>query len=67
MTVHINNEAHHFSSAVSLEEALIQLSLHQSPGIAVAINEEVVPKQDWNKRQLNDQDELLIITATQGG
>lgn len=36
-------------------------------GIALAINEEVIPKSLWAKTQINQNDNILIITATQGG
>lgn len=55
------------ANSISLQTALTQLNLYQAQGIAVAINEEVIPKQHWAKQELKDQDEVLIITATQGG
>jgi sulfur carrier protein len=67
MTIHINKEAHELSDNTSLQEALSQFQLQQTTGIAVAINEEVIPKQYWKERELKDQDQVLIITATQGG
>jgi thiamine biosynthesis protein ThiS len=36
-------------------------------GIAVALNNRIVPQTDWVKTFLKDQDSILIITATQGG
>jgi len=36
-------------------------------GIAVALNEQVIPKNDWSKTLLKDQDSILIIIASQGG
>ncbi|MCF0070685.1 sulfur carrier protein ThiS [Dyadobacter sp. CY261] len=36
-------------------------------GIAVAINQSVVPKSDWHTRQLSPNDQITLITATQGG
>lgn len=41
--------------------------LYQERGIAVAINSEIFPKSEWNHYQVKDQDNILIITATQGG
>lgn len=37
------------------------------PGIAVAVNEEVVPRDDWPRRPLADGDAVEIVTAVQGG
>jgi sulfur carrier protein len=36
-------------------------------GIAIAVNEEVVPKQTWEEVRLRRGDRVEIITARQGG
>ena len=36
-------------------------------GIAVAINETVVPKSQWTSTLLQENDKVLIIKASQGG
>lgn len=41
--------------------------LYHESGIAVAINNEILPKQSWSSYQVRDNDNILIITATQGG
>jgi len=38
-----------------------------SDGIAVAVNETVVSKTQWSDFHLKENDQILIITATQGG
>ena len=38
-----------------------------SPGLAVAVNQEVIPKSNWNGTTIMDGDTILIIKATQGG
>jgi sulfur carrier protein len=49
-------------------EALIHLEARgKSKGIAVAVNNQVIPKTDWGNTILQDKDSVLIITATQGG
>lgn len=67
MTVKINDEIHHFPTSLSVEATLREMNKWVESGIAVAINEEVIPKSKWQEVLLNDQDELLIVTATQGG
>ncbi|SMD31701.1 sulfur carrier protein [Reichenbachiella faecimaris] len=41
--------------------------LYHESGIAVAINEEILPRTIWEQYQVQDNDNILIITATQGG
>ncbi len=50
-----------------LEEVLINLSLSNKKGMAVAVNTEVVSKNKWVEYYLKENDELIIIEAAQGG
>jgi sulfur carrier protein len=36
-------------------------------GIAIALNNRIIPQSFWAETLLNDKDSILIITATQGG
>lgn len=51
----------------SLGDLLLSENLIKGNGIAVALNNKVVPKDNWNSTLLNSNDTILIITATQGG
>ena len=59
--------------ALTLEQnsTLIQLlelnQLSNKKGIAVAVNNVVISKQQWSMYTLNENDKVTIITATQGG
>lgn len=49
---------------------LIGLTRHlklPESGIAIAINEEIIPKARWEKQFIKAADKVLIITASQGG
>jgi len=37
------------------------------PGIAVAINDEIVPRGEWARRRLQPGDRVEIVGAVQGG
>lgn len=50
-----------------LNQLLQALDLLESKGIAIAVNNKVVPKTNWNTFQLNENDTITIIRATQGG
>ena len=39
----------------------------RSAGMAVAVNKKVIPKEAWETTLLNDQDDVLLIRASQGG
>jgi sulfur carrier protein len=52
--------------ATSLPELLVELS-HQGAHIAIAVNEEVVPRASWAKQALREGDAIEILTPRQGG
>ncbi len=51
---------------ISVEELLRHQNIAEK-GIAVAINEEILFRDSWATTRLKDQDDILIIQATQGG
>jgi sulfur carrier protein len=44
-----------------------ELDSAEPRGVAVAVNDIVVPKQKWNKTTLKDNDAVEIVKAVQGG
>jgi sulfur carrier protein len=49
-------------------EALLAIELPgKKKGIAVALNNRIIPLSIWAETILNNNDSVLIITATQGG
>ncbi|MGB0522205.1 MAG: sulfur carrier protein ThiS [Flammeovirgaceae bacterium] len=67
MEVIVNDKPHQTAEKINIQELLNQLNLPSQQGIAVAINQAIVPKSEWEHIQLSDQDKIMIITATQGG
>lgn len=66
MNITVNNKSHFLQENTVLSKLLEILTI-SSDGIAVAINEEVIPKEDWKTTNLENNDTILIIQATQGG
>jgi len=66
MEIFINNEAFQTQEDI-LIDVLSTNGLSDQKGIAVAVNNAVVPRANWNAHQLKDQDKITIIKATQGG
>lgn len=66
MKLIVNNKPEEYSLE-HLNQLLQALDLLESKGIAVAVNNKVVPKANWNTFQLNENDTITIIRATQGG
>ncbi|PCJ87292.1 MAG: thiamine biosynthesis protein ThiS [Flavobacteriales bacterium] len=67
MTVLVNNEPRPLDSGTMLQNLLQEIDIAEQKGFAVAVNNEVIPKTNWDTHSLQENDNILIITATQGG
>ena len=63
----LNGEHFPIESGLTVTSLLQNQSIEADSGIAVAINSEVVPKTQWETQSIQPNDQVLIITATQGG
>jgi sulfur carrier protein len=66
MNISVNNSTQEISENTSILALLLLLNRHQN-GIAVAINEEIIPKSLWKEKLLSENDAVLIVQSTQGG
>jgi sulfur carrier protein len=67
MEVIINHNKTDLLEASSLLYLLQTQDLSEKKGIAVAVNNKVVPKARWKSHVLKQNDMITIIKATQGG
>tara|TARA_B110000438_G_scaffold171599_1_gene163962 strand:- start:618 stop:821 length:204 start_codon:yes stop_codon:yes gene_type:complete len=67
VNITVNDEAREVSEGCDLDEALSTLGFSSTNGCAVALNEEVISKENWVSRKLTNGDRILIVQATQGG
>lgn len=66
MNVVVNGEARELSDGATV--AVLVDELGRSPkGMAVAVNEEVVPRSTWSDVELRGGDRVEVLTASQGG
>ncbi|MDX2469687.1 MAG: sulfur carrier protein ThiS [SAR324 cluster bacterium] len=61
------NDKKEETQAETLDQLMVDLGLASTKAIALALNDEVVPKKDWAEVQLKQSDRILIIRPTQGG
>lgn len=66
MKVTVNNNAVEVSEECSLE-ALIEKTRYHEYKLAVAVNNQIIPKHQWNDTMLRDGDSIIIIKAVSGG
>ena len=68
ITVVINGEEASFPSEPTVAVILESRGVDRSRrGIAVAVNDQVVRRDDWGKTVIRGDDRIEIIQATQGG
>jgi len=65
----LNGASSTVASDASVADVLRGMNLDPTKpkGIAVAVNDEVVPKSAWQGRQIQEKDRVEVITARQGG
>lgn len=65
----LNGERHAVARGSTVAELLREMDLDPSrpKGIAVAVNDEVVPRGAWSSHEIREDDRVEVITALQGG
>lgn len=66
MIIKVNESPREISNTISLQELINELQISTN-GIAIAINNSVIKKEDWLSYLLQENDNVLIIRSTQGG
>ena len=67
MELIVNNKTENLQAGNKLSQMLLQLNLLDKRGIAVAVNNAVISKPDWEQFELKENDKITIIRPTQGG
>ena len=67
MKLMINGEPRQLGGVQTLAELLDALDVPSKKGVAVAVNDAVVPRGKWAEEAVEEGDRIEIIRATQGG
>lgn len=67
MEIQLNHQVKEIAPGASVQQLLNEVVGEKQNGIAVAINNTVVPKRHWAQHFIQESDNILIIKATQGG
>ena len=67
MEISINQQPTEIPEKFSVEQLLFSLFADSKKGIAIAVNQAIVPKTEWPIRILLPEDKITLIKATQGG
>ena len=66
LEIELNGEPFHVQAGQSLDALVRQLGIGNQ-AVALAVNRQVVPRQQWNERLLARQDKVDIVRAIGGG
>lgn len=68
MNLIINGQTKSFQTQdLTIRQMLKHLDITLQKGVAVALNNAVIPQSQWETYALSDGDHLEVIRATQGG
>lgn len=68
MKIRINNVDHVIAKDdVALTEVIAILKLNSNKGLAMAIDNKVISKKEWDSTLLKEGNSITVIKATQGG
>ncbi|MCA6222702.1 sulfur carrier protein ThiS [Photorhabdus antumapuensis] len=66
MKITVNDQPMELIAPLAIQQLLEQLEQTQ-PGMALAINQTIIPRSEWNTHQINDGDNILLFQAIAGG
>ena len=67
MDIIFNNTSQQIGDSATVSQLLQQLIGDKQKGIAVSVNQTIIPKIRWSEVTLKQDDNVLVIKATQGG
>ena len=67
MNIYINSKQQEVPGEAKIADALTSLNIVGQKGIAIAVNNNVVPRAEWETHILKANDQVTLIKATQGG
>ncbi len=67
MKIIVNKEEKELNAVSTIQELIIELGFEHKTGIALAVNMNIVAKAEWDAHPIIENDNITIITASQGG
>lgn len=67
MNIQINNEQKVIPEGTTVQEVVISILQLNPSGMAIAINDSIVPRHLWESSILQINDRMLVIKASKGG
>ena len=66
MKIFVNNKENEIAAGSSIADLAAQLGL-PAQGVAIAVNNKMIPRASWAEHLLQSDDKLVVINAACGG
>ncbi|MFC5283865.1 sulfur carrier protein ThiS [Pedobacter alpinus] len=67
MEITVNQQVYQITHNCNIKQLFGDVLQKPSQGLAIAINQNIIPKTQWESHFLQSGDKIIIIKATQGG
>lgn len=67
MTIYINDQTHQITDNLTVMEVVTDLLQLAPSGMAIALNDKVIPRTQWAHTPIQSEDKILLIKACSGG
>jgi sulfur carrier protein len=67
MNIYVNDKPTEVEYDTSIHSLLKFMNIESFQGIAIGINDQVIPRDEWNSKSIKENDKVLLIKASQGG
>lgn len=66
MQIYLNDSPIELEKSLNLEQLIVQQQLNPQ-GLAIALNQQILPRSQWAKTMLQTNDRLTVFRAIAGG
>ena len=67
MKILINGQTIETQQEITLKELVHMKKILEEKGVAIAVNDEIITKTEWENTTLKENDTVLMFEAIQGG
>ena len=68
MNVHINGQPHSLNIGTTVQMVVaLFCGTKNATGVAVAVNQVVIPRHQWNTTEIQETDQIEVLWASSGG
>ena len=67
MRIFVNGEPNEYAKPLTVQILVQAFGMGDGKGVAISVNDQVVPRATWADRVLEENDRVVVVRATRGG